>query len=164
MNSLIASFGETFWENKIEEGSLPRKLCSKPRVFVCVMYKILDRKGTKRDLLIVTEACIPTEWLVKFLTSWKTSVDQNSLKRRNLIDFIESLIEKLGNTYTLLIDGTGEHHVWIQEGCMSLSAVPIHRKDDNSTNELKDLLTELKSHRSKCSCFLRERPIFSHLE
>ena len=69
MNSLIASFGETFWEDKFEEGSVEPVLHSKHGALVGVMYKILDTEGTKDELLIRREACIPTEWLVKFLTS-----------------------------------------------------------------------------------------------
>ena len=33
--------------------------------------------GQKEDFVTLREACVPTEWLVTFLESWKLSVDDS---------------------------------------------------------------------------------------
>jgi hypothetical protein len=83
------------------------------------MYKILDGMGTQEDFLIMREACVPTEWLVTFLEKWKVSVAQSGQGGKDLVTFIQGVIDKLGNIYTLLTKAGGEHHEWVQVACMS---------------------------------------------
>ena len=66
------------------------------------------------------EACGPTEWLVRFLSSWKVSVDQKQQGGETLVIFIQGVIDKVGNAYTLIDNNTtDEHHEWVQLARMS---------------------------------------------
>jgi len=117
ITSLKGSFGGDDWQDKFESVDDETRL--KYRALVGAMYKILDGVGTAADFETMREACVPTEWLVTFLCSWKVSVDQNQQGSETLVTFIQGVIDKLGNLYILLINATGEHHEWTQLACMS---------------------------------------------
>lgn len=111
--SLQASFWNDYWEDK--KMSVDAETRAKYGALVDAMHKILPGLGTREDFLIMFDACVPTEWLVTFLEKWKESVAQNG----DLVTFIQGVIDKLGNIYTLLNNAAGEHHEWVQVARMS---------------------------------------------
>ena len=134
IRSLQACFLNEYWQNKFESvddeirSKYPalvedfNKTCEEVRlkhpVLVPVLYKILDGLGTTADFVTMREACVPTEWLVRFLSVWK-QVSEKRQGGETLVSFIQGVIDKVGNIYILLIDATGEHHEWAQLACMS---------------------------------------------
>ena len=134
IRSLQACFLNEYWQNKFESvddeirSKYPalvedfNKTCEEVRlkhpVLVPVLYKILDGLGTTADFVTMREACVPTEWLVRFLSVWK-QVSEKRQGGETLVSFIQGVIDKVGNIYILLIDATGEHHEWTQLVCMS---------------------------------------------
>jgi hypothetical protein len=118
VTSLQANFGTDYWEDKFE--SVDEGLRSKYQALVGAMYKFLDRVGTEVDFVTMREACVPTEWLVLFLSSWKLSVDQTRQEGKSLVTFIQGVIDKVGKTYILIDNNTTEgRHTWRQLSCMS---------------------------------------------
>ncbi len=117
ITSLRSRFWNDYWQDKIESVDDETRL--KYGALVDAMYKILPGLGTREDFLIMSEACVPTEWLVTFLEKWKVSVVQNGQVGKDLVTFIQGVIDKLGNIYTLLTKAGEGHHEWVQVDYMS---------------------------------------------
>ena len=128
INSLNASFAEDYWENKFE--SVDGEILDKYRALVGSIQKVTGTSGQKEDFVTLREACVPTEWLVTFLESWKLSVDDSGGGRQDLVEFIHGVIDKVGNVYTML-NAVGEgHHEWVQLARMSSLLGQLQRMAD----------------------------------
>jgi hypothetical protein len=68
ITSLQVRFWNDYWQHKFE--SVDDETRPKYGALVGSMYKILDGKGTQDDFVTMSEACVPTEWLVTFLDQW----------------------------------------------------------------------------------------------
>ena len=117
ITSLQASFWNDYWDDKKE--SVDAETHGKYGAFVDALSRILPGLGTKKDFIIMFDACIPTEWLVTYLQNWKVSVTQNGQKEKDLDTFIQGVIDKLGTIFTLLTTAGEGHHEWVQVACMS---------------------------------------------
>ena len=83
------------------------------------MATVIGNYAQKDDFFLFREACVPTEWLVTFLESWKLSVDQNQQGSQTLVTFIQDVIDKVRNVYIMLNDVQSDHIEWTQLACMS---------------------------------------------
>ena len=128
INSLNASFAEDYWENKFE--SVDDEIRDKYRALVGSIQKVTGTYGQKEDFVTLREACVPTEWLVTFLESWKLSVDHSGGRTQDLVDFIQGVIDKVGNVYTMLNAAGEGHHDWVQVACMSSLLGQLQRMAD----------------------------------
>ena len=117
ITSLQARFQTEIWQAKFDSVNAVTR--SKLQALARAMATVIGTYAQKDDFFLFREACVPTEWLVTFLESWKLSVDQNQQGSQTLVTFIQGVIDKLGNLYILLINATGEHHEWTQGACMS---------------------------------------------
>jgi hypothetical protein len=117
ITSLQARFQTEIWQAKFDSVNAVTR--SKLQALARAMATVIGTYAQKDDFFLFREACVPTEWLVTFLESWKLSVDQNQQGSQTLVTFIQGVIDKLGNLYILLINATGEHHEWTQLACMS---------------------------------------------
>jgi len=107
ITSLNVSFAEDYWGD--EEESFTPVLRSKYRALGVSITKVTGTYGQYDDFVILREACVPKGWLVTFLESWKWSVHQRGGRTQDLGNFIQGVIDKLGNVYTMLNDAGGEH-------------------------------------------------------
>jgi len=115
ITSLQGSFWNDYWYDKKE--SVDAETRGKYGAFVDTLRKILPGLGTREDFFILYDACVPTEWLVTYLEKWKVSVTQNGEK--DLVTFIQGVIDKLGTIFTLLTTAGEGHYEWVQMACMS---------------------------------------------
>ena len=128
INSLNVSFAEDYWEDRFE--SVTPVLRSKYRALASSIQKVTGTYGQKDDFWTLREACVPTGWLVTFLESWKLSVDHSAGRTQNLVDFIQGVIDKVGNVYTMLNAAGEGHHNWIEVACMSSLLSQLQRMAD----------------------------------
>jgi hypothetical protein len=117
ITSLRARFWNDYWQDKIE--SFDDETRPKYGALVHAMYNILDGLGTRTEYLTMFDACVPTEWLVTYLEKWKVSVTQNGQGEKDLVTFIQGVIDKLGTIFTLLTAAGEGHHEWVQVARMS---------------------------------------------
>ena len=117
ITSLQTRFGTNIWETKFNSVNAVTR--TKLQALARAVAKVIGNYAQKDDFLLFRDACVPTEWLVTFLQSWKLSVDQNQQGSETLVTFIQDVIDKVGNVYMMLNDVQSDHIEWIQLACMS---------------------------------------------
>ena len=117
ITSLQARFGTEIWEAKFNSVNAVTR--TKLQALARAMAKVIGNYAQKDDFFLFREACVPTEWLVTFLESWKLSVDQNQQGSETLVIFIQDVIDKMGNVYMMLNDVQSDHIEWTQLARMS---------------------------------------------
>jgi hypothetical protein len=111
MRSLIVSFQADLWDDVSDSEEFERNI----PVLVRAIYSNIDGKGTHDTLNTMRDACTPTDWLVIGLTTRKASATDATL-----IEFIQTVLDKLNTIYTLLCS-VDMHYKWElkQNACIS---------------------------------------------
>jgi hypothetical protein len=123
MRRLIALFQSDMWDMRLTNTTNGAAQFNETQIpaLVRALYSNVDGKGTQATLDIMRDACTPTDWLVKFLTSRKAVV-----KDSRVLDFVQTVLDEVNTIYGL-IGPVHTHYRWepTHNACVSSLLVQL---------------------------------------